>query len=67
MSPLVFFRCAICRREFDNREAAEGCEAAHLTAVTATVRQYGIHEYPYSVLVTFSNGETREYVADQMR
>ena len=67
MPPLVFFRCAVCRREFDNREAAEHCEAEHLTAVSAVVKNYGIHEYPYSVLVTFSNGETREYVADQMR
>lgn len=65
--PLIFFRCEKCRREFPSREAAEKCEAAHLTAVSAKVKSHGIHPYPYAVEVTFSNGETREYVADNMR
>jgi len=65
--PLIFFRCEKCRREFPSREDAEKCEAAHVSAVSVAVKVCGIHEYPYSVDVTFSNGETREYVADHMR
>jgi len=65
--PLIFFRCEKCRREFPSREAAEKCEAEHLAVVSATVKTHSIHQYPYALEVTFSNGETREYVADNMR
>ena len=64
--PLIFFRCEKCKREFSSREAVERCEAAHLAVVSAKVKSHGIHQYPYAVDVTFSNGETREYVADHM-
>lgn len=63
---IPFFRCETCRREFPNREDAERCERGHLKAVSAAVKVYGIHQYPYSVDITFSNGETREYVAHNM-
>lgn len=64
--PIPFFRCKTCGREFPGVEGAERCERGHLTAVSAAVKVYGIHQYPYSVDVTFSNGETREYVAQNM-
>lgn len=65
--PLIFFRCEKCRREFPSREAAEKCEAEHLTVISAEAKTHSIHKYPYAVEVTFSDGETREYVADNMR
>lgn len=67
MPPIIFYRCCVCKREHAYHEEAVRCEASHLTAVSVSVRNHGIHEYPYSVDVTFSNGQTREYVADHMR
>lgn len=64
--PIPFFRCNTCGREFPSCEDAERCEREHLTAVSVTVKVNGIHKYPYSVDVKFSNGETREYVAQNM-
>lgn len=64
--PITFFRCKICGREFSGIDDAECCEREHLTADLAMIKLYGIHKYPYSIDVTFSNGETREYVAYDM-
>ncbi len=57
------FRCSICKREFKTYDKAQGCEAAHLTIMEARVTGYGIHPYPYEIAVTFNNGETRIYLA----
>lgn len=64
--PIPFFRCAVCHREFPSLEGAARCEKDHLTAVSAEIKVYGIHKYPYSIDVTFSNGETWEYTAQNM-
>lgn len=64
--PIPFFRCEKCRREFDSREGAERCEDAHPTPVSAVVAGYGIHPYPYSLEVTFSDGKSRIYNAENM-
>ncbi len=66
MPPIPFFRCAVCRREFDNHEKAALCERAHLSVVSASIKGYGIHQYPYALDVLFSNGETREYRAQDL-
>jgi DNA-directed RNA polymerase subunit RPC12/RpoP len=63
---LIFYRCAKCKREYSKLEDAESCEAGHLTVVAAKVKGYGIHQYPYEVAVTFSNGETRTYLAENL-
>ena len=62
--PLVFYRCAKCRREYDSSGDAEKCEVEHLTVVEAHVKGYGIHPYPYELEVTFNNGEKRVYLAE---
>lgn len=67
MPPLVFYRCAVCRREFDSLEQAQGCEDNHLTITEAHVKGYGIHPYPYEIEVTFNNGEKRLYLAESQR
>ncbi|MCP1109687.1 hypothetical protein [Ohessyouella blattaphilus] len=67
MPPIITYRCGVCKREYPGHEEAVRCEESHLAAVSVVVKNHGIHEYPYSVAVTFSNGETREYVADHMR
>jgi len=64
--PIPFWRCEKCRREYDTSEKAEKCEAAHLWPVSARVKSYGVHPYPYELEVTFSNGEKRVYLADNM-
>ena len=64
--PVPFWRCEKCRREFDSREGAEGCEAGHLLPVSAVVVGYGIRSYPYSLEVTFNNGGKKIYNAEEM-
>ncbi|GHU80737.1 hypothetical protein FACS1894191_6660 [Clostridia bacterium] len=64
--PLTFYRCEKCRREFERREDAERCEAAHLTVLEARVKCYGIHPYPYELEITFNNGATKIYLAETM-
>ena len=64
--PIEFYRCAKCRREFERREDAEKCENGHLLPVSVTVKLYTIKPYPYSVIVTFSNGETQVYNAENL-
>jgi hypothetical protein len=61
--PIAFYRCKVCSREHKSHAEAEECENKHLTPVFAKVKCYGIHKFPYSVDVTFSSGETQEYVA----
>lgn len=63
---IPFYRCEKCRREFPTREAAEQCEADHLVPVSATVISYTVKPYPYSVEITFSNGEKRIYNAEDL-
>ena len=58
MPPIHFYRYAICRREFDSHKKAALCERA--------IKGYGIHQYPYALDVLFSNGETREYRAQDL-
>ena len=67
MSSIITYRGGVCKREDPAHEEAVRCEGSQLGAVSVVVKNRGIHEYPYSVLVSFSNGETREYVADHMR
>jgi len=64
--PIAFYRCEKCRREYPSSEAAEQCEAEHLIPVSATVKSYSTRRYPYSVEITFSNGEKRIYNAEDM-
>jgi transposase-like protein len=65
--PIPFYRCGVCKREFETHDKAVLCELAHLKVVSATVKGYGIHQYPYTLNVLFSNGETREYVALEIK
>jgi uncharacterized CHY-type Zn-finger protein len=62
--PITFYRCYKCHREFDNFKAAKNCENAHLTPVSVKVVRYTIRQYPYSVEITFNNGERRIYNAE---
>lgn len=64
--PIPFFRCEKCRREFPSRQEAEQCESAHLIPVSAAVKNYTTKPFPYSVEITFSNGEKRIYNAEDL-
>ena len=64
--PIAFFRCSKCRREFDTHKAAKACENGHLTPVAAKILRYTIKPFPYSLEVTFNNGERRIYNAEDL-
>ena len=62
--PVPFFRCAKCRKEFGTCSEAEACELGHLEVISACSKQYTIGKYPYIIMVTFTDGSTKEYFAD---
>jgi len=64
--PVPFYKCAKCGRTFDNYEDAEACEDGHLTVTSARVLSYTIRPYPYTVEVTFNNGEKRVYYSEDL-
>ncbi|GHU60800.1 hypothetical protein FACS1894171_2730 [Clostridia bacterium] len=64
--PIPFYRCCKCRKEFDSFKAAKSCENAHLKPVSAKAVRYTIRQYPYSVEITFNNGEHKIYNAEDL-
>ena len=62
----ICYRCARCRREFASLEEATACEDSHLQVLHARIKEYSVHKYPFMLEVTFSDGSTREYIADNM-
>jgi hypothetical protein len=66
MSPMVFYRCVKCGCTFNTYEEAKACEAAHIIPVSVKVKQHTVRSFPYSVEVTFNNGEKRIYNADNL-
>jgi hypothetical protein len=66
LSPIIFYRCAKCGCAFDDYTEAKACESAHLIPVSVEVKQYAVQPFPYSVEVTFNNGEKRIYNAEAL-
>lgn len=64
--PLIFYRCARCRREFDKLEDAQTCETSHARVKRARAKQYTVGQYPFTVEVVFSNGQTKVYVLEEL-
>ena len=64
--PIPFWRCEKCRREYDSLEKAESCESGHLIPIEVSVKSYSIRPYPYSLEITFSDGEAKTYNAEDM-
>ena len=62
--PIVCYRCSKCRREFEKRQEAEKCEAAHLTPLSVKVVSYTVRPYPFSVEIAFNDGSKRIYNAE---
>ena len=62
----TFFRCSKGRREFDPFESAIACEESHREVVTAKAKQYTVSPYPFMIEVTFTDGDTKDYIADDM-
>lgn len=66
--PIVFYRCEKCYRECATIEDAERCEESHLSLASATIRGYCLTgKLPYSIEVTFNNGDTRLYLLEGMQ
>ena len=66
MSPLAFYRCSKCRREYKSYKEAQNCESAHLYPISAKAVSYTTGPYPYQVEVRFNNGERRLYAAEAL-
>jgi hypothetical protein len=64
--PITFFRCCKCRKEFNTYKGAKSCENAHLTPVSTKAIRYTIKPFPYSVEITFNNGERRIFNAEDL-
>jgi len=65
-APLVFYRCPKCMHMFDIRAEAVACEASHLIPVSVKAKRFTIKPYPYTVEVTFNNGEKKDYNAESL-
>lgn len=64
--PIPFFRCSKCKKEFPTAEEAERCENSHLEVLEAKAKQYTMGPYPFMLVVTFQNGISKDYIADDM-
>ena len=67
MAPLIFYRCAKCRREFNNIADTKKCENGHVKIKEAHIKGYGVHPHPYEIEVVFNNGDKIIYVAEYLR
>ena len=66
MPPIPFYRCGKCKREHPSYDAATGCEDGHLIPIAVETKSYTIKPYPYSVEITFTNGEKKIYNAEDL-
>lgn len=64
--PIPFFRCERCGRLHDTEPSAIECEASHLDPVSVSVKQFTHRPYPYALYVTFTDGITKIYNAEEM-
>lgn len=64
--PIPFFRCSKCKKEHSSFEDAKICEEGHLEVLEAKAKQYTIGKFPFMLSVTFTNGVTKDYIADDM-
>lgn len=65
--PDTFYRCGVCKREHHTYVSAVRCEQSHLEITSSHIRSYGMWVYPQEIEVTFSNGETRLYLAERLK
>ena len=61
MAPHAFYKCNICHMTRKSYKEAAKCEKSHLAAVSVRVVDYVIGPYPFRVVLTFPDGEEREY------
>lgn len=64
--PIPFFRCTKCNREFPTFAETEACENSHLEVVQAKAKKYTVGKFPYMLSVTFTSGDVKDYIADDM-
>jgi hypothetical protein len=64
--PITYFKCAKCLHTFDTHKEARDCEKSHLRPVSAKAIKYTIKPYPYSIEVTFNNGEKHIFNAQDL-
>ena len=64
--PIARYLCSKCKCEYKSYKSAKACENEHLQPVSARAVKYTIRPYPYSLEVTFNNGEKRIYNAQDL-
>lgn len=64
--PIPFWRCEKCHREYDSPGEAGACEAGHMEPVAVRAHRYTVRPYPYAVELTFADGKTRIYNAEDL-
>lgn len=66
MAPITFYRCPKCKREFNHYDDAADCERSHPGVKRARAKQYTVGQYPFTIDVTFADGNTKIYVLEDM-
>lgn len=47
-------------------EEAQDCEKSHVRVKRATAKQYTVGQFPFTIDVLFSDGQTKVYVLEDM-
>ena len=59
--PIVYYKCSKCNMNRKDYAEAESCEQSHLSAVSVKEIEYRMGAYPFRVIITFPDGNEREY------
>jgi len=60
--PIVQYKCSKCKMVRNSYKEAKKCEQSHLPAISMRDVEYRVGAYPFRVIITFSDGEEREYI-----
>jgi transposase-like protein len=63
--PIVEYKCNKCKKVWDNYADARACEKSHLRVKSAHALRFVRGAYPLTVEVTFENGVTKTYIAEE--
>ena len=59
--PDVIYKCSKCKITCKSYHEAERCEQSHLSPVSIKAEAYRIGPYPFRVVLSFPDGQEREY------
>jgi len=66
MLEIKSYQCELCKRQYQDKQIAIGCEKKHLIVESVTDPKYdpseNKSEYPESVLIHFKGGKSARYM-----